>query len=57
VQYSCANAGNGRTTVRVETPRLVQIESQGTVNREPFSIQLEGRRTGGCGAAKTGFRR
>jgi myo-inositol-hexaphosphate 3-phosphohydrolase len=57
VQYSCANAGNGRTTVRVETPRLVQIESQGTANREPFSIQLEGRRTGGCGAAKTGFRR
>ncbi len=57
VHYSCANAGNVRTSVRVETPRLVQIDSQGTINREPFSVQLEGRRTGGCGASKSNFRR
>lgn len=57
VQYSCAGAGNHRTTLRVETPRLVQIESQGIRNREPFSVQLEGRRLGVCGAAKVGARR
>lgn len=57
VQYSCASVGNGQTTVRVETPRLVQIESQGVVNRELFSVHLEGRRTGGCDAAKSPLRR
>ena len=57
VQYSCANIGNGRTTIRVETPRLVQIESQGTANREPFSIQLEGRRTGVCAATASNVNR
>ena len=48
VQYSCASAGNGQTSIRVETPRLVQIETQGVRNREPFSVQLEGRRLGLC---------
>lgn len=57
VHYSCANVGNSRTTVRVETPRLIQIDSQGTINREPFSVQLEGRRTSGCGTAKGSFSR
>lgn len=57
VQYSCTGAGNGRTTLRVETPRLVQIESQGIANREPFAIEFEGRRTGACGAVTTGLRR
>lgn len=49
VQYSCAGAGSGRTTLRVETPRLVQIDSQGIANNEPFAMQLEGRRVGACG--------
>lgn len=57
VQYSCTGTGTGRTTVRVETPRLVQIESQGIVNREPFLIALEGRHTGACAAAAIGARR
>lgn len=48
VQYSCPGAGSGRTTLRVETPRLVQIDSQGIVNNEPFAMQLEGRRVGTC---------
>jgi hypothetical protein len=49
VHYTCPGAGHGRTTVRVETPRLVQIESQGMARNEPFAIRLEGRRTGNCG--------
>lgn len=57
VQYSCAGAGNRRTTLRVETPRLVQIDTQGIANQEPFSVQLEARRTGACGVAKSELRR
>lgn len=48
VHYGCAGAGNGRTTLRVETPRLIQIESQGVADNEPFALQFEGRRVGAC---------
>lgn len=48
VNYSCAGSGNGRTTVRVETPRVVQIESQGIDRSMLFDWALEGRRTGAC---------
>jgi hypothetical protein len=50
VHYSCPGAGYGRTTVRVETPRLMQIESQGIADREPFALTFEARRVGECGA-------
>ena len=50
VSYSCASAGNGMTTVRVETPRLAQIETQGVVNGSPFDLTIEARRTGECPA-------
>lgn len=48
VHYTCPGAGHGRTTVRVETPRLVQIDSQGVAANEPFAVVLEGRRIGAC---------
>jgi hypothetical protein len=54
VQYRCPGAGNGRTTIKVETPRLVQIESQGIMNNEPFVIEYEGRRVGECAARNSG---
>jgi hypothetical protein len=50
VTYSCAGNGNGRTTVRVETPRLVQIDTQGVADKSPFVMRLEGRRVGVCTA-------
>lgn len=50
VHYSCPGGGNGRTTVRVETPRLVQIDSQGIADNEPFELALEGRRVSECPA-------
>jgi hypothetical protein len=57
VSYSCAAAGNGRTTVRVETPRVVQIESQGIADKSPFDWTYEGRRIGDCPAsAQTALR-
>jgi hypothetical protein len=48
VHYSCPNAGHGQTTLRVETPRLVQVESQGIANKAPFAFTAEGRRVGAC---------
>jgi hypothetical protein len=48
VTYTCPGTGHGRTVVRVETPRLVQIDSQGVADGYPFALDLEGRRTGAC---------
>lgn len=50
VSYSCPGTGNGLTTVRVETPRLAQIETQGVSSGSPFDITIEARRTGECPA-------
>jgi hypothetical protein len=51
VHYQCNGAGHGQTSVRVETPRLVQLQSQGLSNRAPFSFSAEGRRIGDCSTA------
>ncbi|MFM9976871.1 MAG: DUF3617 domain-containing protein [Sphingomonadaceae bacterium] len=48
VTYSCPGRGNGRTTIRVETPRLAQIESSGIADQSPFDLALEARRIGEC---------
>jgi hypothetical protein len=49
VQYSCPGSGNGRTTIRRETNRLVQVETQGILNGAPFAAEYEVRRVGVCG--------
>jgi len=48
VNYSCPGIGRGRTTIRFETPRLVQIDSQGLDRGAPFALRAEARRTGAC---------
>jgi hypothetical protein len=48
VQYSCAGHGFGHTRVRVETPRLARINTQGLIDGRPFSWRGEARRTGAC---------
>ncbi|HKT75989.1 MAG TPA: hypothetical protein VJQ78_04590 [Sphingobium sp.] len=48
VSYDCAGAGGGRTDLRIETSRLVQIRSQGVADGAPFAFVLEGRRIGPC---------
>jgi hypothetical protein len=48
IAYSCPRTGHGRTVIRVETPRLVQIDSQGVADGYPFALDMEGRRTGAC---------
>lgn len=48
VQYTCRGRGYGRTQIRRETSRLVQIQSQGIVDGLPFDFSAEGRRVGDC---------
>jgi len=48
VHYTCLGAGHGRTSIRSETNRLVQIDTQGIADGKPFSQAIEARRTGGC---------
>ena len=45
VHYTCGKQGHGKTTVRKETARLVQIDTQGMVNGQPFSFGYEARKT------------
>ena len=49
VQYTCPGRGFGRTHIRRETRRLVQIDTQGVAEGLPFSASIEGRRVGDCG--------
>ena len=49
VQYTCPAGGFGRTSIRVETPRLAQIDTQGIVDNSPFGYRAEARRVGACG--------
>jgi hypothetical protein len=48
VQYTCPGNGYGRTSIRRETPGLVQLESQGIEGKMPFQLTAEARRTGTC---------
>ena len=47
VTYSCAD-GSGRTALRVETPRLAQIDSQGVLQGIPYALRAEARLVGSC---------
>jgi hypothetical protein len=49
VQYTCRGRGYGRTSIRRETNRLAQIDSQGIADGLPFEFAVEARRTGECG--------
>ena len=48
VSYTCKGQGQGLTTVRKESSRIVHIQSQGIRDNAPFSMSVEGRRTGPC---------
>ncbi|GAA0321211.1 hypothetical protein GCM10009087_34340 [Sphingomonas oligophenolica] len=50
VHYTCRGAGHGRTTIAIETPRLLRVQTQGIASGAPFDMDYEGRRIGDCGA-------
>jgi hypothetical protein len=49
VHYTCQAGGYGQTSLRVETPRLVQIDTQGILGNAPFAYRMEARHAGSCG--------
>ena len=49
VRYECAGGNWGQTELRVETPRLAHIDTQGIAGGGPFHQVYEARRTGECG--------
>lgn len=51
VHYTCNGQGSGRTHLRFESPRLVQIETQGVASKLPFDFTAEARRIGSCGTS------
>jgi hypothetical protein len=57
VHYTCPGNGYGRTTIRVETPRLLQIDTQGIHAKEPFAATIEARRIGECAPVARMIRR
>jgi hypothetical protein len=48
VQYTCRGNGYGRTHVRKESVKLVQIDSTGIAGGAPFDISAEARHVGPC---------
>ncbi|MEP7350356.1 MAG: hypothetical protein ABI668_10465 [Sphingorhabdus sp.] len=48
VSYSCKGQGQGMTTIRKESGKLIHIQSQGIRNNSPFSFSVEARRAGAC---------
>jgi hypothetical protein len=46
VQYTCRGKGYGRTHIRPETDRLVQLDTQGIVDGLPFNFEAEARWVG-----------
>jgi hypothetical protein len=48
VSYTCKGQGQGLTTIRKESARIIHIQSQGIRNNAPFSFSAEGRKTGPC---------
>lgn len=48
IHYTCPGAGHGRTTIKVETPRLLKLDTQGIADNAPFAFEYELRRTGAC---------
>jgi hypothetical protein len=50
VHYTCPASGYGQTLLKLETPRLAQIDTQGIADGRPFSYRLQARRVGSCAA-------
>jgi len=48
VHYTCPAGGFGRTNLKISTPRLVRIETQGIYHKRPFNFAAELRRKGNC---------
>ncbi|RYE00900.1 MAG: hypothetical protein EOP61_12755 [Sphingomonadales bacterium] len=48
IRYTCTGHGHGRTTITVESGKLLSVDTQGVLDGSPFSEQFEGRLLGAC---------
>ena len=48
IRYTCSGHGHGRTTITVESAKLLGLDTQGVADGAPFSEQYEGRLLGPC---------
>jgi len=48
VQYTCPGHGFGRTDLRIETPRVATIDTQGLVDGRPFAYRATARKVSTC---------
>lgn len=48
MRYTCAGHGQGRTTIQLDTPRSLSLDTQGVADGMPFSEQFDARRIGAC---------
>jgi hypothetical protein len=48
IQYSCPGHGYGHTILKIETPRVATIETQGLVDGRPFAYRATARKVGPC---------
>jgi len=48
ITYTCPDKGYGRTHIRFENSRLVQLETQGIAKGLPFDFSAEARKSGPC---------
>ena len=48
VQYTCRGHGYGRTRIRRESGQLIQFETQGITDGQPYEFAAEGRRVSDC---------
>lgn len=52
VNYDCNGAGSGRTTISLDTPRQIRLQTQGIEHAGPFDADYAGRRVGNCPASR-----
>lgn len=52
VNYDCRSAGAGRTTISLDTPRQIRLQTQGIAQAAPFNMDYTARRVGACVAAR-----
>jgi hypothetical protein len=48
IQYSCPGHGYGHTILRIATPRVATIETQGLMDGRPFAYRATARKVGPC---------
>lgn len=52
IHYTCPGLGHGRTTITLESPTALRLQTQGIADGAPFDYDYEARRLGDCGDAR-----